>query len=98
MTDALDTIQQTIKVALDDAYARGKAAGRAEADANSARVALGKRLLTKRQVWEKLGWSQATLDRQRRADKRFPKARELIPDKPQWLEDEIDDYMNGVKR
>lgn len=65
-----------------------------EAEINRQRVALGKRLLTKRAVWEKLAISEDTLDQLRREDCSFPKPKR-VGNRLQWREHEIDRYIDA---
>jgi predicted DNA-binding transcriptional regulator AlpA len=92
---SFDTITDTIKSLEQAAYQRGLIDGRrmANKDLDDARVSLGKRFIDRKTVALKLGWSTRHLDRQRRLDDRFPKPK---TSKPQWLECDIDRYMDGL--
>ena len=57
------------------------------------------RFLSKKQVYAKLGISRATIDRRRRADPMFPKARKAMRHQKArcyWYEREIDEYMQAM--
>jgi len=57
------------------------------------------RFLSKKQVYAKLGVSRATVDRRRRSDPMFPKARKATRHQKArcyWYEREIDEYMRTL--